>query len=85
MTIQYYPNSIKVTFDVAAPLPTHVIPRLTATLQNDVSFLSFNVLATDPIAEVIAWLADRSIAVTAVLYNNNVWWIATDYTGDLTI
>lgn len=85
MTIQYYTNSINVTFAISAPAPLSTTPRVTATLKNDVSSITITVALADPIAAVIAWLSSRTITVTAVLYNSNTWYLATTFEGSLTV
>lgn len=85
MTIQYYPNSITLTLAVTAPAHTEITPRVTATLTNAVSSTTVDLASADPIAEVVAWLAERTITVTAVLYNSNTWYLATTFEGSLTI
>jgi hypothetical protein len=85
MTIQYYPNAIKVTLAISTPAHTGITPRVIATLKNDVSTVSITVALADPIAAVIAWLTDRTITVTAVLHSADTWYLATTFEGSLTI
>ena len=85
MTIQYYPNSIKVTLAISAPAHLETTPRVTATLANPVSTTTIELASSDPIAEVVAWLSSRTITVTAVLYNTNTWYLATTFEGSLTV
>jgi len=87
MTIPYYANAIKVNIHISSPIMGTTLPKLTATLQHgahDTAIAVILELSADPIASVITWLEARTISVTAVLYNNDTWYLATDYTGDLT-